>query len=247
MVTLFVIFFLSRLLSQPARNESAQNLPKLTKVDLETYTRILGAIYIDTSLKSLVPSSLSKEFFSIDTMILHRELRDALARLTRLNKRKEIRNQPLSRAATSGYIGFCYYELAQPREALRAFQEGLELLRNATGPRESQLRAWLAFNAGYIFQYYSYPESALTYYQLGERALSSTDDQELLCAGPLFNNLGVAAATKGMPDLAKSAYIRALTYIDTSRADEPGLRLKKNLREVIPADGKGIGNSEGTK
>lgn len=236
-VVLVILLFLTRILSQPPKSEPERKTAKLTKVDLSAYTRMLGKVYLDTTVRTFLSRELNRQLVSIDTMIKNRELRDAIARLTKLLQRKELRKDATSQAVLYGYIGFSYNELAQPQSALVEFQKGLELTHALSGYAASCITGWLAFNVGYIFQYYSYPESALFYYHVAERSLSTLTPPPTDLAGALLNNLGVAAEFTGDSIAAHDAFIRATMYIDTTVSlDEsrgfdasPALRLKRNL------------------
>ncbi|MCL6465599.1 MAG: hypothetical protein K6T77_02440 [candidate division WOR-3 bacterium] len=236
-VVLVILLFLSRILSQPPKSEPGRKTAELTKVDLSAYTRMLGKVYIDTTVRTFLSPELNRQLVSIDTMIENRELRDAIARLTKLLQKKELRKDSIGQAVVYGYIGFSYNELAQPQSALVEFQKGLELTHALSGRAASCITGWLAFNIGYIFQYYSYPESALFYYRLAERSLSTLTPSPADLAGAILNNLGVAAEFIGDSIGAKEAFIRATMYIDTTVSLDqsrglnaaPALRLKRNL------------------
>lgn len=236
-VVLVILLFLSRILSQPPKSEPGRKTAELTKVDLSAYTRMLGKVYIDTTVRTFLSPELNRQLVSIDTMIENRELRDAIARLTKLLQKKELRKDSIGQAVVYGYIGFSYNELAQPQSALVEFQKGLELTHALSGRAASCITGWLAFNTGYIFQYYSYPESALFYYRLAERSLSTLTPPPADLAGAILNNLGVAAEFIGDSIGAKEAFIRATMYIDTTVSLDqsrglnaaPALRLKRNL------------------
>jgi tetratricopeptide (TPR) repeat protein len=236
-VVLVILLFLSRILSQPPKSEPGRKTAELTKVDLSAYTRMLGKVYIDTTVRTFLSPELNRQLVSIDTMIENRELRDAIARLTKLLQKKELRKDSIGQAVVYGYIGFSYNELAQPQSALVEFQKGLELTHALSGRAASCITGWLAFNTGYIFQYYSYPESALFYYRLAERSLSTLTPSPADLAGAILNNLGVAAEFIGDSIGAKEAFIRATMYIDTTVSLDqsrglnaaPALRLKRNL------------------
>ncbi|MGQ9678329.1 MAG: hypothetical protein ACUVUD_03510 [bacterium] len=235
-VTLVILFFLTRLLSQTPTT-AARKFPELTRVDLNAYTRILGGVEIDTTLRATFSPELNRQLSSIDTMLARRELRDAIARLTKLLQKKEIKKDPLSQTVLYGYIGYSYNELAQPQVALAEFQKGLEQIRPLPGPTAARIAAWLAFNIGYLFQYYSYPESALFYYLQVERAFSNQQLPSSHLLGKTLNNLGVAAEYVGDTIKAKDAFLRAATYLDTNawngaeqkQSTAPSLPLKRNL------------------
>lgn len=237
-VTLIILFFLTRLLSQSPRVEPDRKLTELTKVDLHAYTRMLGGVEIDTTFRTFLSLELSRQLSSIDTMLASRELRDAIARLTKLLQKKEVKKDPLSQAVLYGYIGFAYNELAQPQLALAEFQKGLKQIWTLPGPTAARIVSWLAFNIGYLFQYYSYPESAFFYYRQAEQAVSNQQTPSSYLLGKLFNNIGVAAEDVGDTSLARDAFFRAATYFDTTCSDEtgekqttsPALRLKRNIR-----------------
>lgn len=235
-VTLIILFYLTRLLSQPPKAEPDRKLTELTKVDLNAYTRMLGGVAIDTTFRTSLSFELSRQLSSIDTMLARRELRDAIARLTKLLSKKEIKKDPLSQAVIYGYIGYSYQELAQPQVALAEFQKGLKQILTLPGPTATSIAGWLAFNIGYLFQYYSYPESALFYYRQAEQAVSNQQTSSLHFFGELLNNLGVAAEGVGDTALARDAFFRAATYFATTSSDKtgekptasPALRLKRN-------------------
>lgn len=231
---IFVLFILARTLSQPPKQTPGPKPVELGKQDLDAYTRMLGRIFIDTTPLLTLSPDLRRQLYQIDTMISNRELRDAIGRLAKL-KRK---TAPLELAAIQIYTGFCYYELGQPTEALGAFQEGLKVLsvEKFTAPDTSEIRArfWaeLAFNAGYLLQFYSLPESALTYYNLCRQALELIPAPSPEIAPALFNNIGVAAEKVGDTALAKQAYLYAVNYIDTTAANPAVERLKRNITRI---------------
>ncbi len=236
-VAIVFLLFLARILSQPPKNEPERKTAELTKVDLGAYTRMLGRVYLDTAVRAALSPELNRQLASIDTMLENRELRDAIARLTKLLQKKEIKRDNVSQAVLHGYIGFAYNELAQPQMALVEFQKGLDITSALSEPAASRIIGWLAFNAGYTFQYYSYPESALVYYHQAERSLSQQGTISPEFAGALLNNLGVAAELTGDSTAARDAFLRATTYIDTTIPTEaaqdqsalPAMRLKRNL------------------
>ncbi|NPV14439.1 hypothetical protein HPY86_05860 [candidate division WOR-3 bacterium] len=236
-VAIVILLFLARILSQPPKNEPERKTVELAKVDLIAYTRMLGRVYLDTTLRTVLSPELNRQLASIDTMFENRELRDAIARLTKLLQKKEIKRDNVSQAVIHGYIGFAYNELAQPQVALVEFQKGLDIARVLSEPAASRITGWLAFNIGYIFQYYSYPESALVYYHQAERSISVQDTAIKEFAGALLNNLGVAAELTGDSTAARDAFLRATIYIDTAIPTDaaqdqsalPAIRLKRNL------------------
>ncbi|MEO0070881.1 MAG: hypothetical protein ABIK39_02180 [candidate division WOR-3 bacterium] len=226
-VLLFILFFLTKILSQPPNPQEPPESLKLNKVDLIAYSRMLGEIGIDTSFIAILSVDFVRELRSIDTMIANRELRDAIARLGKMKRNKT----PLERAVIQGYIGICYNELAQPTEALKAFQEGLKGIDTTAIDATGRVLGWLAFNAGYLWQNYSLPESALKYYQLSQRGVFSLLPAPAF-TGALFNNLGVAAEMSGDTLEAKRAYLAATGYIDTTASDRAGQRLKENIHRL---------------
>lgn len=226
---MFFIFLLARTLSQPAKEVTGNKTPELNKPDLVAYTRIIGGITIDTTALNGIPSEFRRQLIQIDTMLSNRELRDAIARLTKLQRKAS----PLVVAATQGYIGFCYNELVQPTAALAAFQQGLQSI-DTTAETGIRLFSWLAFNAGYLFQYYGIPESAIKYYQRSWLAVSRIPAPSFPpFTGALLNNLGVATEMIGDTTAAKTFYLRAAAYIDTSAGDRTTQRLKENLRRWL--------------
>ncbi|MEO0019509.1 MAG: hypothetical protein ABIK47_02570 [candidate division WOR-3 bacterium] len=231
----FILFLLARILSQPPRSQTDRETVELAQEDLETYTRMLGRVFIDTLTLAALPFDLKRSLSQVDTMIANRELRDAIARLTKLQPKRP----RLEQAAISLYIGYSYFELGQPQNALRAFQEGITILnssRQNLPPAEKNafygLLANLGFNSGYLFQFYSMPESALTYYQLSRQALDSLFEPPGELAAWLFNNLGAAAEKTADTITAREAYLAALTYIDTTTQTTMAARLRKNISRL---------------
>ncbi len=227
LIIIFIIFLLARTLSRPARIKP-ETVTELKKIDLNAYTSMLGEIRIDTSLPVLFSPELCRQLLSIDTMIANRELRDAIARLNKIYHKRNT----LEKALLHGYTGFCYHELAQPANALTEFKKGIALLETVPGLTSVRILRWLAFNTGYLFQYFSYPESARNYYRQSVKALAITGQFSPEFAGALFNNLGVALELLGDTLEAKNAYLQAAGYIDTT-ADTPQVRkLKTNIHRL---------------
>ncbi len=225
-VILFVLFFLARTLSQVPRVASEQKTLELNRIDLIAYTRMLGGVRVDTFVVSRLQPDFVGELRSIDTMMTNRELRDAIARLSKILKKR----RSFEQTVIQGYIGVCYNELAQPNAGLKAFQEGLNLLQ-PKAESQPQVWGWLAFNCGYIFQYYSQPESARGYYESARKVLPELPGY---FAGWVLNNLGVALEMCGDTTKAREAYFSAVKYIDTTgtHPERAGLRLKGNIQRV---------------
>lgn len=225
---IFILFSLTKILSQPPNPNQRQQSLELNKIDLVAYARMLGGI----NAIPLAPGNLSANFLqelgSVELMIANRELRDAIAQLSKMKRRRT----PLEQAVIEGYIGVCYNELIHPGATLNAFQAGLKLIDTATTEIGNRLLGWLAFNTGYLFQYYSLPESAVKYYQRSRTAISNILTDPPAFAGTLFNNLGVAAEMTGDTVGAKAAYLVATAYIDTTAPDRAGKRLRENLRRI---------------
>lgn len=230
-VLLFILFFLTKILSQPPNPQERPEKLNLSKVDLIAYSRMLGEIGVDSSVRAILPADFVRELRSIETMVANRELRDAIARLSKMKRNKS----PLERAVIQSYIGICYNELAQPNEALAALQEGLKVVDTTTANGRRVL-GWLAFSAGYLWQNYSLPESAVKYYRLSLKAVSPLLTTPPAYTGALFNNLGVAAEMSGDTLEARKAFLTASGYIDTTGAYRAGQRLKENIRRLIKKD-----------
>ncbi len=224
-----MLVLLTRILSQPPRTQPTRIASELTREDLDTYTRMLGKVFIDTLPIASLPKDFKRSLRQADTMITNRELRDCIARLTKLERKRT----PLEKASIRLYIGYSYFELGQPTNALNAFQEGIRLLNSSAQGSERNpfngLLANLGFNAGYLFQFYSLPESALVYYRLSRQALEQLSEPPRELAGWLFNNLGVAAEKSNDTALAKEVYYIALNYIDTTTQTTTSERLRKNI------------------
>lgn len=246
-VLIFVLVLLARTLSQTPRSQPEQKPIELVKEDLDTYTRMLGKVFIDTLPLASLPKDLQRSLRQADTMIANRELRDCIARLTKLQRKRT----PLEQAALYLYIGYSYFELGQSTNALSAFQNGIRLINpppeNVRQEALFGLLTILGFNTGYLFQFYSMPESALVYYQLSRQALDYLTEppselppaaaQSAELAGWLLNNLGVAAEKTHDTVLARAAYLAALNYIDTTartttRAAQSAERLRKNISRL---------------
>ncbi|MGQ9707667.1 MAG: hypothetical protein ACUVUR_02180, partial [bacterium] len=226
-----------RTLSQPPKSQPAQGPVELDRQDLDAYTRMLGRVFVDTSGFFVLSADLRRQLHQVATMIGNRELRDAIARLVKLQRKKS----PLELAAIQLFIGLSYFELGQPTSALSAFREGVRVL-NIAGPAaadtieiraRARLLALLAFNAGYLLQFYSLPESALGYYQLSRQALELISEPAPELAGALFNNLGVAALKTGDTVMARQAYLAAVDYIDTLGFNPASERLRKNISHLL--------------
>ncbi len=227
LIVIFVIFFLAQTLARSPQTKPAPVI-ELKNVDLNAYTSMLGGIKIDTSLLEIFPVELRRQLISIDTMVANRELRDAIARLNKLQPRTNRE----AKALIYGYTGFCYYELAQPAAALAEFKKGITLLETLPGSTSARTLAWLAFNTGYLFQYFSYPESAIHYYHKGESALSVTDRVSREIAASLFNNYGVALEILADTLKAKTAYLRATEFIDTTSTTPAAEKLRNNIHRL---------------
>lgn len=228
---LFALFLLSRTLSQPPPSKSGAEPISLKKQDLDTYTRMTGTIRLDTSIIQSLNPELRKQLQQLLQMVANRELADVIARLNRMLRRRPAYEQ----GAMQLLIGFCYYELGQPESALKAFKTGVMLLDTLQNlnPDAARLLAYQAFNAGYLFQLYSQPESARFYYQLSRKAIQLIPVPDKNFTGILLNNLGLTLETTGDVQNARRLYLEAASCIDTTAATTDAERLKKNIHQTI--------------
>lgn len=226
-VVIIVLLFLARTLSQPPPDKTATSRIALKKQNLDAYTLMAGTIQFDTALLTPLAPDLRQQMQQLLRMVNNRELADVIARLNRM-RRHSVYESGVIRLL----LGVCYYELGQPEPALSAFQSGVKLLDTLSTTDEyiQRLIAWLGFNCGYLFQFYSCPESARYYYTLSQQALSSASELDYRLAGSLLNNLGLALETLGDTVNAQRFYLQALNYLDTTGPMPEASRLKKNLR-----------------
>ena len=224
---LFGLFLLTRMLSRSPAEPGAKPVLDTAKGNLEVYTRLIGTVTIDESALRPLSPELRRLLASIDTMIMRRELRDAISRMERAAKKFP----PQEQAALSAYIGLCHFELANPNRALIQFEKAL-----AAAPSTlPDLAAATAFNIGYLFMRYDQPDSALVYWTRARAILpsplaQSTSVPSLLA--PLLNNLGVASEVRGDTVQARTYYLAAARFIDTTATTDAAYRLRRNLRRV---------------
>ncbi len=235
-VVIIVLLFLARTLSQPPPNKTDTDRIALKKQNLDAYTLMAGTIQFDTALLAPLAPDFRQQLQQLLRMVSNRELADVIARLNRMR-----RNSAYESGLIRLLLGVCYYELGQPEPALSAFRSGVKLLDTLSTPDEylQRLIAGLGFNCGYLFQFYSYPESARHYYTLSQRALSSLAEPDRQFAGSLLNNLGLALETLGDTVNAQRSYLQALNYLDTTGTTPEALRLQKNLRRIFRASPAG--------
>ncbi|MCX7732540.1 MAG: hypothetical protein N2248_05180 [candidate division WOR-3 bacterium] len=235
-VVIIALLFLARTLSQPPPQKTDTSRVALKKQNLDAYTLMAGTIQFDTALFTPLAPDLRRQMQQLLRMVSNRELADVIARLNRMRRHS---------AYESGVIrlltGVCYYELGQAESALNAFRSGVKLLDTLSTPDEYHRRliARLGFNCGYLFQFYSYPESARHYYTLSQRALSSLAEPDRQFAGSLLNNLGLTLETIGDTVNAQRSYLQALNYLDTTGTTPEAARLQKNLRRNFRASRAG--------
>lgn len=227
---LFGLFLLTKTLSRPPQSKPINSLLSLNKQDLDTYTRMIGAIQIDTTLIFCLNSNLRNQMEQVLKMVANRELADAITRLNRMLRRRPAYEQGLIQML----IGFCYYELGQPEPALAAFRTGVKLLDTLRNRDEYTCRliSLHGFNAGYLFQFYSQPDSARRYYLLSQEIMRSLPHPDKKLTGAILNNLGVTFETSGDIPNAHSLYLEALNYIDTTLLLPEAERLRKNLNRT---------------
>lgn len=195
------------------------------KTDLNTYTRMVGEPGIDTTLRYSIARRSLTILAQIESMVSNRELRDAVARMQRMTVRPQLSLS--EQALLHGYTAICEYELANPNAALVSLTKGLAL---ATGDDSatSELKTWLAFQAGWLFQYHGFIDSAREYYSLALQTAPAASRLRPL----LFNNLGVALEAAGDSTGAADAYRSAVALTDTTTRTRCSERIRDNLHRL---------------
>lgn len=228
---LFAIFLLSRTLSQAPPAAPAAKALSLKNQDLDTYTRMTGSIMFDSTLIMALNPDRQQQLKALLKMVANRELADVIARLNRMIRKRPAYEQGLMQLL----LGSCYYELGQPEPALNAFKTGVSLLDTVQNrdSNTARLFALLSFNSGYLFQFYSLPDSARRYYQLSHQAVTSIPEPDQSFAAIILNNLALTFEAAGDIQTARSLYLQAATLIDTTTATPTAERLRKNINRII--------------
>ncbi|MGB9741625.1 MAG: hypothetical protein ACPL0F_00450 [bacterium] len=227
---LFALFLLSRTLSQSPPAKPTEKTVSLNRQDLDTYTRMAGSILFDTTLLLPLNPDRHRLLKQVLKMVGNRELADAISRLNRLLRGQPVYEQGLMQLL----IGICYYELGQPEPALNAFKTGARLLATEQNPAPgtARLLALHTFNAGYLFQFYSQPDSARRYYQLSQQALALAQPDQRLTA-IILNNLALTFEAAGDTQRAQSLYLEAAKLIDTTLNSQSAERIRKNIHRLV--------------
>lgn len=223
-----MLFMVARTMSSaPAPPPPLQRVDP-AKTDLGAYTRMVGEPGLDTLLRHSMSAANLTSLVQIDSMIRARELRDAVARMQRMLSRLPLFSS--ERALLHGYIAICEYELANPNAALVSLLKGLALTTDSDSAT-AELRAWLGFQTGWLFQYYGRADSAREYYSLALRAAPASSRLRPW----LLNNFGAALETAGDTAGAAEAYRTAAgLHADTAAESREQSRVRDNLRRLSP-------------
>jgi len=222
----FMLFMVARTLSSaPAPSLPVQRVDP-AKTDLSAYTRMVGSPGIDSLLRRSLPETTAARLVQIEKMVEDRELRDAVGRMQRMLSREKL--SAAEQALLRGYSAVCEHELANPNGALVNLLAGLALADAADSVVNGSVRAWLGFQAGWLFQYHGLADSARRYY---EAALSAANAESPL-RPTLLNNLGVALEAAGDSLAAAEAYRAAVALVDTTAQDRDPTRVRDNYRRV---------------
>ncbi len=220
-VVVAFLFMLTRTLSTAV--DRTVMIPILSNAgsSLTTLTRTMGDVEPPVFDRAALPDKMHEGLKQVDSLVAERDWLEAGELLRKLVKPAS----PDNAGPIHGYLGFCYHKAAGPDRALAEFRTALD----ESESEDVELRSQLAFCAGYLFQNYRYPDSALVYYATA-RSLLRDSTAALLPA--LLNNIGLANETLGDTAAAIDYYRDAAGLIDTSASDREARTLRDNLRHL---------------
>ncbi|MEO0085478.1 MAG: hypothetical protein ABIK37_02475 [candidate division WOR-3 bacterium] len=220
-----MLFMVARTMSSAPAPPAPPQRVDPAKTDVSAYTQMVGEPCLDTTFRHSISGLNATAFVQIESMVRNRELRDAIARMQRMLVRTQ-RSSP-ERALLHGYVAACEYELANPNAVLVNLLKGFALA-DTTDSSVAELKAWLGFQAGWLFQYHGLTDSAREYYS---QALQTAPTASRLRPW-LLNNLGVTMEATGDTVGAAEAYRSAAAAIDTTQANRTTNRILNNLRRL---------------
>ncbi|MEO0078881.1 MAG: hypothetical protein ABIK86_07795 [candidate division WOR-3 bacterium] len=221
-----ILFMLSRALCRPPSEPGPVPMLSRTETKLAVVTRLLGDVSFDSATLALIPAELRLRLTAAETLAAQGRWHDAIAQVRRLLRDA----RPNESSALHGLAGCCYAEAANPDWALHEFRLGLERAETSA----SELGAWLAFNAGFLFQSHGFADSCIPYYQ---KALSCIPQTRMAAGRPdwallLANNLGVAYQTLKDSTRARELFELALARVDTLADPKSARVIKDNLARL---------------